>query len=59
MTSVLDLGEPAVQLLAHLVGGQLRAAALVTGDDDTGGGHPGQPRDAEHLPELHREDLLP
>ena len=38
----------------HLFRRELRALALVTGDDGPGGGHPGQPRDPEHSPQLHR-----
>jgi hypothetical protein len=42
-----------VKTLAHLVRGQLRALALIARDDGTAGGDPGQPGDAEQLPDLH------
>jgi hypothetical protein len=39
--------EPVPEPLADLLGGQLRALALIARDDDPGGGHSGQPRDTE------------
>jgi hypothetical protein len=41
-----------------LVGRQLRAPALVAGDDGPGGGNSGEPGEAEHLPQLHDATIL-
>ena len=53
---MLRLVQPLAEARPHLLGRQLRPLALVTRDDDPGGGHAGQPRDPEHLPQLHRQD---
>ena len=47
--------QPLVQPLAHLFRRELRALALVAGDDGPGGGHAGQPRHTEHFHSFTRD----